>query len=99
MAKAASITREFAENLAIQALSFLAQDPDRLGQFLSITGIGPEMIRNAAADPRFLAGVLDHVIAEEALLVAVADYANVRPQDIERAQQTLSGEPWERELP
>ena len=64
MAKGARINRKIAENLAIQALGFMAGDAERLGAFLAATGIGPEMIRKAAADPSFLAGVLDHVCGD-----------------------------------
>ena len=99
MAKDTEFSRESAEKLAISALGFLAQDPERLGQFLSVTGIGPDMIRKAAADPSFLAGVLDHVSGDEALLLAVAEYAGVRPQDLERAQAARGGHHWEREVP
>ena len=99
MAKTARITRKIAETLAIRALGFMASDPERLGTFLAATGIGPEMIRQAAADPAFLAGVLDHVAADEPLLLAVADHAEVAPQDIEHAQAVLSGRPWQREVP
>ena len=99
MAKGTEFSRESAEKLAISALGFLAEDPDRLGQFLSVTGIGPDMIRRAAADPSFLAGVLDHVAADEPLLLAVAEHAGVRPQDVERAQAALRGHRWEREVP
>jgi hypothetical protein len=99
MAKGTEFSRESAEKLAISALGFLAEDPDRLGQFLSVTGIGPDMIRRAAADPSFLAGVLDHVAADESMLLAVAEHAGVRPQDVERAQAALRGHRWEREVP
>ena len=99
MAKQVRINRKIAENLAIQALGFMASDPERLGAFLAATGIGPEMIRKAAADPSFLAGVLDHVCADEGLLIAVADHAGVAPQDVEHAQAVLSGRPWQREAP
>ena len=99
MAKDGRINREIAENLAIQALSFLAGEPERLGRFLAITGIGPDMSRKAAADPTFLAGVLDHVVTDEPLLVAVAAHAGVTPQTIENAQALLSGHAWEREVP
>jgi len=99
MAKGARITRKIAENLAIQALGFLAGDPERLGAFLAATGIGPEMIRKAAADPSFLAGVLDHVCGHEGLLIEVAGHAGVEPQDVEHAQAVLSGRPWQREVP
>ena len=98
MPKDGPITREFGENLAVRALAFLAQDPARLGAFLALTGIGPGDIRQAAADPGFLAGVLDHVAADESLLRAVAEHAGVAPETVERAHLALSGG-WEREIP
>ena len=55
--------REVAEIVAVQALSFIASDPERLGLFLAESGIGPETLRTAAADPQFLASVLDFVHA------------------------------------
>src|SRR5438552_45120 len=54
--------REVAEIVAIQALSFVASDPERLGLFLAETGVGPESLRNAASDPHFLLNVLDFVL-------------------------------------
>ena len=99
MAKGVRITRKIAENLAIQALGFLAADPERLGAFLAATGIGPEAIRKAAAEPSFLAGVLDHVCGDEALLLGVAEHAAIAPQEVEHAQAVLSGRPWQREVP
>jgi len=98
MPKNAGISRESAENLAISALGFLAQDPERLGRFLELAGIGPDMIRAAAADPAFLSGVLDHVAGDEGLLRAVAEHAGVSPETVERAHLALSGQ-WEREVP
>jgi len=99
MAKEARINRKIAENLAIQALGFMASDPERLGAFLAATGIGPEMIRKAAAEPAFLAGVLDHVCGDESLLITVAEHAGLTPQDVEHAQAVLGGRPWQREVP
>jgi len=99
MAKTPPITRKIAQTLAVQALGFMASDPERLGAFLAATGIGPEMIRKAAAEPAFLAGVLDHVAADEPLLIAVAGHAGVTPHDIEHAQAVLSGRPGQREGP
>src|SRR5256885_15639714 len=98
MAKGARITRKIAESLAIQALGFMAGDPERLGAFLAATGIGPEMIRQAAAEPAFLAGVLDHVAADEPLLMAVAGHAGVTPPEVEHPPAALSGRPWQREV-
>jgi Protein of unknown function (DUF3572) len=91
MPKAMLIGRDGAESLAVKALSFLAEEPERLGQFLAASGMGPEMIRKAAADPGFLAGVLDFVASDEPLLVAFAQHAGIDPRMVERAQALLGG--------
>ena len=91
MPKAAPISRDGAESMAVQALGFLAREPEQLGRFLAASGIGPEMIRKAAADPSFLAGVLDFIAADEALLVAFAQYANLDPRMVARAHALLGG--------
>jgi hypothetical protein len=90
-ARERSEQREQAETLAIAALSFLAGDPERLGAFLALSGIGPESIRAAATEPRFLAGILDHVVADERLLLAFAAEAGIDPADLGRAQMALAG--------
>jgi hypothetical protein len=87
----ASMRRDAAESLAVQALTFLAGDPERLARFLALTGIGPDRIRAAAASPGFLAGVLDHVASEEALLMAFAEQSGIDPADVARARQALAG--------
>jgi Protein of unknown function (DUF3572) len=87
----ASMRRDAAESLAVQALTFLAGDPERLARFLALTGIGPDRIRTAAASPGFLAGVLDHVASEEALLMAFAEQSGIDPADVARARQALAG--------
>ncbi|MFZ3308266.1 MAG: DUF3572 domain-containing protein [Xanthobacteraceae bacterium] len=98
MKRPAPNTRESAEMMAIQALSFLAADPERLGAFLSMTGIGPDAIRDAAREPGFLAGVLEHMLDNEPLLLAFAEAAGLDPADIARARNAL-GAPWEHDVP
>jgi hypothetical protein len=85
--------REQAEALAIAALSFLAEEPERLGAFLALSGIGPESIRAAASEPHFLAGVLEHVASDERLLVAFAADASVDPAEVAHALIALTGTP------
>ena len=91
--------RDVAESLAVQALGFLAGDPERLARFLALTGIGPDRIRAAAASPGFLAGVLDHVASEDALVTAFAAEAGIKPEEVERARRILASGEWERETP
>jgi hypothetical protein len=93
------MTVEAAEGLAVQALSFIAGDGDRLGRFLAITGIGPAEIRAASAEPGFLAGVLDYVAGDEKMVTEFAAEMNIDPSYIGVARAVLGGGDWERELP
>ena len=79
-----------AETLAIQALGFLASDPERLGTFLSMTGLGPENLRQAASEPGFLASVLDHIASDETLLLSLAGNLGISPDRIARAHQAMA---------
>ena len=90
--------REAAEMLAIQALGFIAAEPERLDAFLGATGLTLERLRESATEPDFLAGVLEHMLADESLLLAFADSAAIDPAEIARARSALGGN-WERDLP
>jgi len=91
--------REVAEIVAVQALSFIAGDPERLGRFLSETGIGPATLRSAAADPQFLISVLDFVLRDDATVKAFADASKLHPTSIAAARQALGDPQWERDVP
>lgn len=91
--------KKAAENLAIQALAYLAAEPEKLGAFLNAAGIDPAAIRSAARESGFLAGILDHLAADERLLIGFAEQAGCDPALVMRARATLSGEDWERDLP
>lgn len=91
--------REVAEIVAIQALSFVAGDPERLGAFLAESGIGPETLRSAASDPRFLAHVLDFVMRDDATVKAFAEVSQLHPTNIAAAHQALNDPAWERDVP
>ena len=91
--------REVAEIVAIQALSFVAGDPERLGLFLAESGIGPETLRTAAADPRFLASVLDFIMRDDATVKAFANVSQLHPTNIAAAHQALNDPDWDRDVP
>ena len=93
-----SLTQEAAEALAIQALTFIARDGERLGRFLAITGIGPAQIRAAAQESGFLVGVLSYLAGDERLLSAFAAETGVEPAHVGKALAALGGH-WEREIP
>jgi hypothetical protein len=93
------LTQEAAEGLAIQALTFIAGEPERLGRFLAATGIGPAEIRAASGAPGFLAGVLDYLASDDRLIADFAAATGLDPANVGRAYAALGGEPWERESP
>lgn len=81
--------QEEAERLAISALSFFGEDPERLGSFLSVTGLGPETLRSAAGEPGFLVAVLEYLMGDESLLLVFAETRRVRPTMIAAARHVL----------
>jgi len=98
MQKQPPYSHETAEMLAVQALAFVAEDDTRLSGFIASTGIAAQSIRDAAREPNFLTGVLEHIMADENLLIAFADSAGIDPAEVARARQAL-GKVWERDLP
>ncbi len=82
---------EHAETIALQALAFLAGDEQALGGFLQLSGLGMDELRAAAGNPEILAGVLDHVLQDEAMLLAFCETAGLRPEEPARARAHLPG--------
>jgi hypothetical protein len=88
---AARARAEAASALAIAALRFIAEDPERLRVFLSLTGIDPQAIRAAAREPGFLLGVLDYLAGDESLLLVFAEASEINPDDVRVARSVLAG--------
>lgn len=81
-----------AEAIALAALGFLAADVARLGRFLALTGIGPDELRAAAGTASLQAAVLDHLLADESLLLVFSSEAGVEAQRIGFAHALLARE-------
>lgn len=79
-----------AEAIAIQALTFLGADPERLERFLAATGLRPDTLRVATAAPEFWAGLLDHMVSDDELLIQFAQDARIAPEEVMAARQILS---------
>ena len=78
------------EDIAIRALGFIATDPERLGRFLSLTGLGPETLRDAASQPWFLSAVLDFLGEDESALLTFAANSGLAPQSVALAREALA---------
>jgi len=75
--------------LAIQALAFLAEDEERLGDFLALSGLTVDGLRAAAGKPDFLIAVLEHLLQDEMMVMAFAASADVDPASIAPACRKL----------
>ncbi|MGB3388651.1 MAG: DUF3572 domain-containing protein [Pseudaminobacter sp.] len=89
MKATATSGRSDAEAIAIQALGFIASDPELLPRFLALTGIEAAEIRQAAREPGFLAGVLQFVLAHEPTLMRFAEEAGIAPATVSGALRHL----------
>lgn len=83
--------RDTAEVLAINALGFLAADADRIEAFLALAGVSPSELRRSAGSPEFLAGVMDHLLQNEGLLLEFCTEQGIDPTDPARARRQLPG--------
>ncbi len=81
-----------AQAIAIEALSFLSAEEERLERFFALSGLDHASLRDAAREPGFLGAVLDHYAADEPLLIAFAQNSGRDPMVIIHAQQTLAHE-------
>ena len=80
----------------MRALAFLAAEPDRLERFLALSGLDAGSIRKAAAEPGFLAAVMEHLLADETLLLAFAANEGMMPESVVAAARHLGIVPWDR---
>jgi len=85
--------------LPFKRFPLLREDPERLGAFLAESGIGPDTMRTAAADPHFLANVLDFVMRDDATVKALPPPQQLHPTNIAAAHQALNDPQWERDVP
>lgn len=80
-----------AEETAIAVLSWIAVEPELLDRFMALTGTDPSTLRRSAADPGFLAGVLDFVMNHEPTLMAFCAATSTPPERVVRAHAVLAG--------
>ena len=83
--------QDAAETLALSALAHIVADPALLERFMAVSGADPSALRASAADPGFLAGVLDFLMSDEMALVAFCDDSRIAPDVPGRARAVLPG--------
>ena len=84
-------TRESAETLALQILTWLAGNDELLPVFLGSTGASEDDLRAGARDPAFLGSVLDFVMMDDAWVVAACDASALAYDSLMQARMALPG--------
>jgi Protein of unknown function (DUF3572) len=79
-----------AEALGARVFAYVTGDPGRLLRFMESSGLSPEALRQAADSPDLVTGLLDHVVADEGLLLACASALDVPPERITQAWRRLA---------
>ena len=83
--------RDSAEVLAIKVIEFLAADTDLLDAFMGMAGLSFDDLRSSIGSPELAAGVLDHLLANENLLLRFCDEQGIPPEFPARARRLLPG--------
>jgi hypothetical protein len=78
-----------AEIIALNALTFLASDPERFEAFLALSGLTVADVTARAGERSFQRGVLEHLMANESLLVAFCAENSLKPEAPGRALRRL----------
>lgn len=81
-----------AETIALQALGFLADDPQRVSRFLALTGSDAGQLRAEAKNREFQAATLEYILGDESLLLAFCQEAGIDPVAIGPAYALLGGQ-------
>jgi Protein of unknown function (DUF3572) len=90
LVKPLKLSLEEAEVIALKGLAFLANEAERLGRFLALSGVSPGDIRQTAASREFLAGVLNHLLQDESLLLTFTADENLDPRLPAQAAELLN---------
>lgn len=83
--------KEKAETIALQVLSYIANDEGLLARLLANSGLSPEELKTRVREPEFLGGVLDAILADDKDLLQFCTLASLSPQTIILARRILPG--------
>lgn len=72
-----AFSRNEAETLALKALAWLAGQDDLLPVFMGATGASAADLKTRAAEPEFLASVLDFLVMDDAWVIGFCDAAGI----------------------
>jgi hypothetical protein len=87
---ALKVPQPTAPELAGFCLNHLAENPDQLADFMGITGISPDGLRQAVGTASFARGLIDYVVQNEPLLLAICAANRLQPETVMRVWAKLN---------
>lgn len=92
-----TLQRESAEVIAAEALAWLAGRDELFPVFLGASGVTIDEMRQRAAEPEFLAAVLDFLLMDDSWITSFCDDAGLaydRPRAARAALPGAAAEDW-----
>lgn len=87
--KISTCNRDEAEIIALKSITFLAEDPQRLLRFMSLTGIKFQELSENAGQVSCLIAVLEYLRSDESLLLMFASNHGLSVKAISEAKNIL----------
>jgi len=86
------LSMESAETLGLDALAWLAGEPEALEKFLKLSGISGADLRAAAGSSALSVAVLDFLLSHEDFLLAFCESHAIRAALLHQARHVLAPE-------
>ncbi len=83
--------QDFAETQALALLAWLAGEDDILPVFMGATGVSQDDLRARAAEPEFLASVMDFLLMDDTWVLKGAEATGIAAQDFAMIRAGLPG--------
>lgn len=85
------MTKDQAEIIALQAVVFLVKNEDLLKHFLTNSGLTYEDFHTHFHELELLGGILDAILADDAILLAFCSMNSLSPETLLLARRMLPG--------
>lgn len=80
-----------AEELALKALSHIAEHPELVSALFVSSGLDPETLREAARSPNFHTHLLDFLLEDDRRVLEFSQAVGIRPEEVLAARTVIGG--------
>ncbi len=83
--------KEFAEVKALEALSWLSNNPERLNDFMSQSGANISDILERAKEPTFLVFIIEYCLSSDQIAIECSKALSIKPEELNEVLNLLPG--------